>query len=101
MSDAQTQPEVVVNEAAHRFEVRVAGDLAVLEYRLRGGSGLVLTHTGVPPRLEGKGVGSLLARSAFEYAREHQLRVIPLCSFVRAYLQRHPEYADLVDAQKT
>lgn len=97
MDDTQKQPQVVLNEAAHRFEIRDGTDVAVLEYRFRTGDHLVLVHTGVPQRLEGKGIAALLARTALEYAREHQLRVVPLCSFVRAYLQRHPEYTDLVD----
>jgi predicted GNAT family acetyltransferase len=99
MSDSPKNPEVVLNEAAHRFEMRDGDDTAVLEYRLRGKDQMVLVHTGVPHRLEGKGVGALLARTALEHAREHQMRVVPLCSFVQAYLKRHPEYSDLVDAR--
>jgi hypothetical protein len=99
MSDSPTNQEVVLNEASHRFEMREGDDIAVLEYRLRGSDHLVLVHTGVPHRLEGKGVGALLARTALEYAREHQMRVVPLCSFVQVYLKRHPEYMDLVDAK--
>jgi predicted GNAT family acetyltransferase len=100
MSDERNEPEVVLNEAAQRFEIRDGDDVAVLEYRLRAGDHLVLTHTGVPERMEGKGIGTLLARTALECARQRGLRVVPLCSFVQAYLQRHPEFADLVDAQK-
>jgi len=100
MSDEERKPEVVLNEAAHRFEIREGSDLAVLEYRLRQGNRLVLTHTGVPAHLEGHGYGTFLARSALEYARDHQLQVVPLCSFVQAYLQRHPEYTDLVETKK-
>jgi predicted GNAT family acetyltransferase len=101
MSEEQAKPEVVRNEAAHRFELREGDDLAVLEYRLRGAHALVLTHTGVPHRLEGRGVAASLARTALEYAREQQMRVVPLCSFVQAYLRRHPEYLDLVDGQQS
>ena len=100
MSDEETKPDVMLNEAAHRFEIREGSDLAVLEYRLRDGNRLVLTHTGVPPHLEGRGYGALLARTALDYARGHQLQVVPLCSFVQAYLQRHPEYADVVETKK-
>ena len=90
MSESQTKPEVVLNETAHRFEMRDGDDIAVLEYRLRGRNQLVLVHTGVPHRLEGKGVAGLLARTALEHAREHQMRVVPLCSFVQAYLTTTP-----------
>ncbi len=97
MSEPQAKPQPVLNEADHRFEFREGDYVAVLEYRLRDGNRLVLTHTGVPPHLEGKGVAALLARTALDYAREHHMRVVPLCSFVQAYLQRHPEYADLIE----
>lgn len=99
MSDSEPTPQVVLNEAAHRFEIKDGDDLAVLEYRMRGEKGLVLVHTGVPGRLAGKGIGALLARAALEHARQHQLRVVPLCSFVQAYLKRHSEYSDLVESQ--
>jgi len=101
MSDSQPKPEPVLNESAHRFEIKEGDDVAVLEYRVRGGNQLVLTHTGVPPHLEGKGIAALLARTALDYAREHHMRVVPLCSFVQTYLKRHPEYGDLVEAQRT
>jgi predicted GNAT family acetyltransferase len=97
MNEGQAEPGVVLNEAARRFEIRDGSDLAVLEYRLKGADQLILTHTGVPHQLEGKGVAAHLVRAALEHARRQQLRVVPLCSFVRAYLRRHPEFADLVD----
>lgn len=100
MSDAHPQNLPVLNEADHRFEVREGDYTAVLEYRLRDNNRLVLTHTGVPAQMEGKGIAALLARTALDYAREHHMRVVPLCSFVQAYLQRHPEYADLVEARR-
>lgn len=98
MSETQPKQEAVLNESAHRFEIREGDYVAVLEYRIRSGNLLVLTHTGVPPHMEGKGVAALLARTALDYARERQMRVVPLCSFVQAYLQRHREYSDLVEA---
>jgi uncharacterized protein len=97
MSDSPAQQDVVRNEAAHRFELREGNDIAVLEYRLRGTDHLVLVHTGVPHRMEGRGVATLLARAALEYARAQQMRVVPLCSFVQAFLKRHPEYMDVVE----
>ncbi len=87
--------EVVNNAAATRFEIRTDEGLAVLEYALADGR-LQLIHTEVPEALEGRGYGGTLARFALEYARSRHLSVVPLCPFVRAYLKRHPEYADLV-----
>lgn len=83
------------NEQRQRFEVDLGGETAVLDYQLQNGA-ITLRHTEVPTLAEGKGVGSALARHALEYARSEGLRVVPRCRFVAAYLERHPEYADLV-----
>ncbi len=88
--------EVHHNSQAERFEIRLDEQLAVLEYRLDGNT-LNLKYTGVPRALEGKGIGGRLAKAALEYARENSFRVIPSCSFINAYLRRHPEYQNLVD----
>jgi uncharacterized protein len=87
--------EVHHNSQAERFEIQLGEHLAVLEYHLDG-SDLFFTHTGVPPVLEGQGIGSRLARAGLEYAQEKDYRVIPLCSFVEAYILRHPEFQALV-----
>lgn len=83
------------NELSQAFEVKRDDQLAVLEY-YRQDDAIVFTHTGVPEELEGQGVGSALARAGLDYARAQDLRVVPQCRFVRAYLERHPEYQDLV-----
>lgn len=86
---------VTNHEAANRFEAQVDGHTAFLEYK-KTGDRILLIHTEVPPELEGKGVGSALARHALEYARTEQLKVVPRCPFVAQYLKRHPEYANVV-----
>ena len=85
---------VAHNPEEQRFEIRVASYLAELRYLIKGDT-ITFTHTGVPTALEGQGLGSRLARSGLEYAREHGLKVKAHCSFVAAYLERHPEYQDL------
>ena len=75
----------------NRFEIRVDSLTAELTYSLRGDTILFL-HTGVPSALEGQGVGAKLAKAGLEYARANGLRIKSLCSFVSAYLKRHPEY---------
>ena len=101
--------EVVHNAAQHRFELHPDGiegqagpdaDVAFLVYDQRGGR-MILVHTEVPARFEGRGLGGMLVRAAVEYARAQQLRVVPLCPFARAYLQRHPEYADRVTGARS
>ena len=75
----------------NRFEIRVDSLVAELTYSLRGDTILFL-HTGVPSALEGQGVGAELAKAGLEYARANGLKIKSLCSFVSAYLKRHPEY---------
>ena len=77
-----------------RFETRVNGFTAFVEYNLFN-QGINYTHTEVPTELEGKGIGSFLAKHVLDYAREQHLMVMPLCPFIKSYIDRHPEYADI------
>ena len=89
-------PEVRHNATARRFELDIDGHMGKAWYRLSPGT-ITFTHTDVPDALAGRGVGSKLARAALEYARTEKLRVVPLCPFIAAYIQKHPaEYGDLV-----
>jgi uncharacterized protein len=82
--------------AAGRYEATLDGELAgVLEYVFKHGR-LALVHTGTMPGHEGRGVASGLVRFALDDARSRELRVIPICPYVKAYLERHPEDRDLV-----
>ena len=83
-----------------RYEAR-DGDrvLGLAAYR-REGDTVVFTHTEVDPDQEGGGVGSTLARGALDDVRTRGLRVVPQCSFIRGWIERHPDYADLVDARR-
>ena len=87
--------EVVNNEAEHRFEAKLGGEVAFAEYRLVE-HGIILPHTVVPEAFEGRGVASALAKTALGYARDHDLKVIPTCPFMSAYIQKHPEWHDIV-----
>jgi len=91
-----TEPlDVAMNDVTHRFEVTMGGETAFAEYRLHPGY-ITLPHTVVPPAFEGKGVGSALAKAALGYARDHGLRVKPVCPFIAGYIARRPEWQDLV-----
>jgi predicted GNAT family acetyltransferase len=91
-----TDPEVVDNLEASRFEVVVDGEVAgFAEYR-RTKSSVAFTHTVIDPAYEGRGLGSVLARSALDATREAGFAVLPFCPFIRGYIQRHPAYLDLV-----
>lgn len=89
--------EVVDNSGESRFEVHVDGKVAgFADYRLLP-TKIVFTHTEVLPDYEGKGMASRLVKTALETSRATGLRVVPLCPYVKDYIERHPEFADLVD----
>jgi predicted GNAT family acetyltransferase len=78
-----------------RFELALDEGLAVCAYRQRDGV-LLMTHTEVPPACEGRGIAAALVQAALDWARAEGLRVRPLCSYVGAYMRRHPESHDLL-----
>jgi uncharacterized protein len=79
-----------------RFEVRL-GDRVVglASYHVENGT-MALPHTEVDPSVGGRGLGSALVAGVLAAARERGLTVLPYCSFVRHYIQQHPEVVDLV-----
>ncbi len=98
MPDEQTtEIEVVDHPEAHRYEARDRDGtvLGFSQYRLLGDV-VVFTHTEVDDDQEGRGVGSRLVRGALDDVRAGGRRIRPLCPFVKEYVDRHPEYADLV-----
>jgi predicted GNAT family acetyltransferase len=92
MTDA---PAVRHNAAARRFELEVDGALARADYQLAG-EVMRIYHTEVPPALEGRGIAGAIVKAALAHARAEGLRVEPACSYVRAYMKRHPETHDLL-----
>ena len=54
-----------------------------------------LTHTAVDPRLQGRGIAAALVAAALDHARREGLKVVPQCSYVDAYMRRHPQTEDL------
>jgi uncharacterized protein len=81
---------------ASRYEARLGDEVAgFAEYTLDGDR-IVFTHTEVDPAYEGEGVGSELAQAALDDARARGLAVVPRCPFIRGWIARHPDYADLV-----
>jgi predicted GNAT family acetyltransferase len=79
------------NSEARRFEMTIEGRLSVAEYRLEGND-MVFTHTGVPRELEGRSIASRLVQAAVEYARRENKHIVPRCSYVAAWLKRHPDF---------
>jgi len=80
-----------------RYEARSAdGALAGYAAYQLASNLIVMTHTEVDPAFEGQGVATALIRGALDDIRERRIPMLPLCPFVVAFLQRHPDYADLV-----
>jgi predicted GNAT family acetyltransferase len=98
MTGDQPSLDLHHDPTAHRFSTRLEGHDAELVYALRDGR-MVIEHTGVPEAIGGRGVAAALVKAALEHARAQGWRVVPACSYSAAYVQRHPEYADLVDAR--
>ena len=79
-----------------RIEVRLDGRVVGLaSYHVEGGT-MTLPHTEVDPAVGGRGLGTVLVRGVLDAARERGLHVLPYCSFVRHYIQQHPEEIELV-----
>jgi len=89
--------DVIDNKEEKRYEARVAGGLAFVQYLLKPGA-IVLTHTEVPEESEGQGIGDALVRFVLDDARARGLSVVPLCPFIAAWIERHPDYRELVKA---
>jgi len=87
--------EITNNSVKHRYELAVDGHIAAAHYELADGV-ITFVHTEVPPELGGKGIGSKLIKGALEQVRADGLKVIAQCPFVRGYIDKHPDTADLV-----
>ena len=87
--------DVVHRPEAACFEAFVDGQRCVVDYLLRDGVAS-MHHTYVPPSLEGRGIAGQLVAAALAHARAAGWRVRPTCSYVAAYMRRHPETADLL-----
>lgn len=92
-ADGFERNEVVVrhNAAERRFEAVVDGLRSVAEYEVEGDA-VVFTHTLVPAELRGRGIAEKLVRTALDWARAEQRRIVPACSYVEAFVRRHPEF---------
>ncbi len=84
------------NSTRRRFQWLEDGQLCVLDYELRDDV-MLITHTGVPSPVGGRGIAADLAKAALETAREQGWKVRPLCSYVDAYMRRQRgAYDDLL-----
>jgi predicted GNAT family acetyltransferase len=97
MSDAKPTVEVVDHPLGGHIDAVIDGATAGSAfYRIVEGR-VVVTHTEVKDAYEGKGVGTAIARTLLDQIRANGQQIVPLCPFVAGYIERHPEYEDLVD----
>jgi predicted GNAT family acetyltransferase len=92
--------QVIHNSGESRFETTVDGYPGKLDYILDG-KNFVITHVGVDPELRGKGVAGKIVEVSLAYAKENNLRVIPMCSYAASFIRRHPEYAELTNQARS
>lgn len=88
-------PTATHEVAARRFTIEFGGHCAELDYA-REEDRVVFTHTFVPPELRGRGLAEQLVRPALAWARAEKLRVVPACSYVAKFIERNPEFKDLL-----
>jgi uncharacterized protein len=86
---------VVNNPERKRYEVTVDGHIAATYYEKADGV-ITFVHTEVPPELGGKGIGSKLVRGALDQVCAEGLKVIAQCQFVKAFVEKHADYQDLL-----
>ena len=74
-----------------RFEIDLGGGVAEIDYKISGDT-ITMVHTGVPPAYQGQGIAVIITEFALDWAKANGYKVNPLCSYIRTYIQRHPEY---------
>ncbi|MCC6823542.1 MAG: N-acetyltransferase [Verrucomicrobia subdivision 3 bacterium] len=92
-------PPVTHNVGLLRFEVRVGDSPPAFLSYVHEGESVMLEHTFVPEEMRGRGVAAVLVRAALDEARQRQWKIVPRCSYVAKFIERHQEFADLVDRQ--
>ncbi len=99
MSDEHEDVRIWDDQDNHRFALEVDGQPAGMAvYHLRGGRHFFV-HTEVDDEFSGRGLGTRLVKTALDEVREAGGKVVPLCPLFAAYIERHPEYQDLVDEE--
>ena len=88
-------PDVQHNPTQHRYEFHTDAGAALALYRLADGV-MTFTHTEVPMALRGRGIGSQMMRGVLDDVRAQGMKVVPHCPFVADYIERHPQYTDLL-----
>ena len=99
MAETDATVDVTDNAEQDRYEIRLDGELAGFAQYTRRGGRTLFTHTEIDPAFGGHGLGSRLAAGALDAERAAGTPVVPICPFIRSYIDRHPAYVDLVDQE--
>jgi predicted GNAT family acetyltransferase len=83
------------NRAEQRYELDIGGHVAIAAYDRRGDA-IAFTHTEVPDALAGQGIAGRLVKAALADVRAQNVKILPICEYVAAYIDRHPEEQDLL-----
>jgi predicted GNAT family acetyltransferase len=100
MGGMTVQPEVRENLTEHRFEIWIDDELAGHTDYQGAGPALPFVHTEIDERFGGRGLGSVLIREALDTVRARDGQVLPFCPFVTHFIEKHPDYLDLVPAAR-
>ena len=93
--------EVLAVPERNRYEISVDGEVAgFTEYLARGENTLAFTHTQVDEKFSGQGLAGKLVTAALDDVRKQGKELLPYCPYVRSFVGKHPEYADLVPEAK-
>lgn len=89
--------QIIHNIELQRFEARNADTAPAYLSYVHEGTAVVFDHTFVPSELRGRGIAAMLVQTALDEARKQSWKVVPRCSYVAVYMDRHSEYADLIE----
>ena len=95
MTDESAASAVIDNPGRHRFELEEGGEVAFANTQREAGR-WIITYVEAPPALRGTGTAGRLMKGVLDLARAEGVKVTPMCGYARAWMQRHPDYADLL-----
>ncbi|WP_370335810.1 GNAT family N-acetyltransferase [Parvularcula marina] len=84
-------------ETKGRYWLVLDGHEAELTYSRAGEDRLIADHTGVPKALGGRGIGRMLVERLVADARAEGRKIVPLCPFIKAQIDKTPEWQDVLD----
>jgi predicted GNAT family acetyltransferase len=95
MKDIYIDMDLINNAERRQFEMVVNGHKAIVEYEINDGK-MYLTHAQVPEEIRHQGVGEALAEKIMMYLETKNLKLVPMCSFIKHFLRQSPEWHKLI-----